>query len=1182
MSRGNTSTSAHHVDPGQWSQSTPSVTTTTTTTVPSSSHQPPRILQQQRRTLLSTNASSSSSVPLQHQQTRSNLVFPIAQQQLNMYSPSLSTSQQQQQQQQQMQLAQQPAAGVFLAMQLQQQQLQQQQQQQQHQQQRLSGSGSPLGQKRTSTSGGGGGGEQQQLLTPHQLHHLQQQQAAAAAQGRLIVVDPMRPKLRVPLSAIQNTRALTRSGANPSLCMLFLHGKCRQEGNCHQVHADPATIHALREEAASQPTCCQEHGDSNDCLRPSEWPRNLVFQIQQVAVPLHSVAYTAGLKRFVDEAVAQHQYHQHLLHGGQSQSPPHLLTADVKSAAAAAGQGDNGVEMLSTTTTASTAMITVGGKPLPAAASTSTMGETPGMTNVASRLSVVSDVPLAVVGGMSSSLSAAASYGGVGALAGTPPKTNAATLVGGADSADGNSPSINSCGSTQQTSPQTLTGGGGVEKWALAVSAGSHSYDSSLAPNVLASATSPPMSGNADDLDDDAKFISSLSALEALKQLGGNGIKAPVAAIHGNIEHSLAVTSVCQLHFGAGDDQASPTNTSAATGGRAKHPAGCRYGEDCKFLHVCRHIIRSELGAIMPQAVPPTSSASPHLSHHSGSSSPINAAASNRSQHTTAAPSPSFGFPAGAAPLGSSTSASPIPRAPSGISAHTSSSLNASPVHFPTSAYHSPQTTFQAPGMIVQQQQQQQQHPPYGGQLLQYTYEQGVLQHPHQQQPQQQQQQQPQTVFVQQTDSEGNISYVPCIIVNNNNNNNINGAGGAGGGGQGHQVFMGAGSSRPHQSHQSTVLSQSSQSTTPVSLQEASGLSGAPTTTASSPQLWSAASHPPHQQNTSSSSLPTPYGSPFQRGMPQPAGSSGQQQAHATAHYQHHNNNNNNNNNIHSHQFRPHQVLSGNSSASSPHLMNVGTPGSLNSEIPYSPALSSHGAQSPHIYANSINRGAAPQHQPHVQYHPQQVYQQQYHLQQQLQQPLAQPALPPQQPQQIPATGGGTTAMTTANIQLQQQLQLNGGSFAMASNNGSMAFSTASSFALPPPADARSATSAGISCDVNSSNSNAAAAAAAYFLMQQQNNNNTSLVGLSGSMVRPLSHTSSACASPPTASPRGGRTTTSLLPPLATSAAASIAGGQQQQQQQQQQLQLPTSTSSPSLVEDEMYRGFVEALLEDE
>ncbi|CUE84008.1 Hypothetical protein, putative, partial [Bodo saltans] len=1159
-------------------------------------HQPPRILQQQRRMPASsssttTGTSSSTAAPLlqhYHHQTRANQVFPISQQQqLNTYSSLLSIAQQQHQHQPPPSHFQQ--SGGNLAM--------QSQQQQQH---RLQGAGSPL------LSGGAGAGgpkrassssdqqQQQQQLTPHQLLHLQQQQAAAASQGRLIVVDPMRPKLRVPLTAITATRALTRSGANPSLCMLFLQGKCRQEGNCHQVHADPTIIQALREEAALQPTCCQEHGDSNDGLRPTEWPRHLVFHIQQVAVPLSSVAYTAGLKRFVEEAVSQHQYHQQLLQASTNSDPSTTKPTAVTAADVIGGYESHNcnsnnsqtttAEMLSTATTASNAMITVGGKPLPAAASTSTMGETPGtLTTVASRLSVVSDVPLSVM------IGGAAFTGGGGVLVGTPPK-----LVVGTDSVDdGNSPSNNSCGSaTQQTSPQTLTGasvgggGGGVDKWAFALPAGPHhdgsSQDSSMAPQMGGSAVSPPMSGHGDDLEDEAKFLASLTALEAQKHLQ-SGVKPPAAAVSTGagihtIEHSLAITSVCQLHFGAGDDQLS---NNVATGGRPKQqPTGCRYGEDCKFLHVCRHIIRSELGAIMPQVVP-TSSASPHLSsHHSGSSSPINAA--NRSHHATAAPSPSFGAPGGGA---GSSSASPIPRAPSGISAHTGvSSLNASPVHFPTSAYHSPQTSFQVPGMIMQHVgvliSAQQAYGGGGSGQVQFLYDaqQMSLQSSSSLPPQHlfpQQQQQQQTMYVAQTDSDGNVTYVPCIIVNNNNNQQqqqqIGGSqqnmmiGGTQRAlrGTNHNRIVSAAAVRfahtcrtaPTAAAATAVecLVPSNTVRLTVSAWYASALvvlwssahaAAAPAAVASTTATSAAVFHPSAATTTTATTTTRKL---WPTATISIAGVERRQlQRLVTA-------------------------------TDEPYRENP--IGSLNSEIPllssslpYSPALSSHGAPSPQTLGNqnrNNNAAGLQQQQQHQAHYFSQAYQQQ---QGSASQQLTSAPPPPQhqqQQQQPPsAVPPGGNVITAANIQFQQQLQLmNGGSFAMASNNGSMAFSTASSFALPPPADARSATSVGISNnnDANSNN-NAAAAAAAYFMMQQ----NTSLVGLSGSMVRPLSHTSSACASPPTASPRGRAM--SFLPPMvpAPTAASSGAVATSSGTTGAHQQQLSTSNSNPSLGEDEL------------
>ncbi|RNF09929.1 uncharacterized protein Tco025E_06882 [Trypanosoma conorhini] len=115
----------------------------------------------------------------------------------------------------------------------------------------------------------------------------------------ILVVDPRRSKLHVPLSAISPTRALEVRAQNPSLCLLFQSGRCRQGANCHQVHVDPEVVERLRRIVDSLPCCCTFHGDCNThCWNAkANAKRNLV--ISGVVVPLSRVAFTNGLTRFV-------------------------------------------------------------------------------------------------------------------------------------------------------------------------------------------------------------------------------------------------------------------------------------------------------------------------------------------------------------------------------------------------------------------------------------------------------------------------------------------------------------------------------------------------------------------------------------------------------------------------------------------------------------------------------------------------------------------------------------------------------------------------------------------------------------------------------------------------------------------------------------------------------------------
>lgn len=115
---------------------------------------------------------------------------------------------------------------------------------------------------------------------------------------RITVVDPQRRKLQVPLSAIDPTKALHGRLTVPSLCLLFQAGRCRQDANCYQLHADPTVIQALRLEAENQTCCCIRHGDCNEHLwdfTPTD--TRSVSIAGQFAIPLTHTAFTTGLQR---------------------------------------------------------------------------------------------------------------------------------------------------------------------------------------------------------------------------------------------------------------------------------------------------------------------------------------------------------------------------------------------------------------------------------------------------------------------------------------------------------------------------------------------------------------------------------------------------------------------------------------------------------------------------------------------------------------------------------------------------------------------------------------------------------------------------------------------------------------------------------------------------------------------
>lgn len=140
----------------------------------------------------------------------------------------------------------------------------------------------------------------------------------------IAVTDPLSRKLMLPLVALRPTLATSRPGV-PSLCLLYLEGRCRQGSQCHQVHADPQVALQLRAEAKQQPTCCGAHGDVNESKIPQAWA-SLHLDIGGILVPMRLMAFTVALERTVSEhlaaepsaAVIRAQIHQICrLHGSE-------------------------------------------------------------------------------------------------------------------------------------------------------------------------------------------------------------------------------------------------------------------------------------------------------------------------------------------------------------------------------------------------------------------------------------------------------------------------------------------------------------------------------------------------------------------------------------------------------------------------------------------------------------------------------------------------------------------------------------------------------------------------------------------------------------------------------------------------------------------------------------------------
>ncbi|CCW60177.1 unnamed protein product [Phytomonas sp. EM1] len=86
---------------------------------------------------------------------------------------------------------------------------------------------------------------------------------AEAPPNTFPVIDHESKKLFIPLEAMFRTRAMKRDGV-PSLCRIFMSGRCLQGDKCYQAHADSNTISKLRAIALAEPSCCEKHGAPPD------------------------------------------------------------------------------------------------------------------------------------------------------------------------------------------------------------------------------------------------------------------------------------------------------------------------------------------------------------------------------------------------------------------------------------------------------------------------------------------------------------------------------------------------------------------------------------------------------------------------------------------------------------------------------------------------------------------------------------------------------------------------------------------------------------------------------------------------------------------------------------------------------------------------------------------------------
>ncbi|KEG12164.1 hypothetical protein DQ04_01931000 [Trypanosoma grayi] len=127
----------------------------------------------------------------------------------------------------------------------------------------------------------------------------------------MVVVDPATRKLLIPCESVYPTRAQQRATI-PSLCQLFLQGRCRQGAHCHQVHAALDAIVALRSQVESLPWCCTLHGDQDHAgvMEEGSWLSKVVLHLPEFDyeggyVPINRVGYTAALRRLLKERYAR-------------------------------------------------------------------------------------------------------------------------------------------------------------------------------------------------------------------------------------------------------------------------------------------------------------------------------------------------------------------------------------------------------------------------------------------------------------------------------------------------------------------------------------------------------------------------------------------------------------------------------------------------------------------------------------------------------------------------------------------------------------------------------------------------------------------------------------------------------------------------------------------------------------
>lgn len=118
----------------------------------------------------------------------------------------------------------------------------------------------------------------------------------------ILAVDPATRKLNIPIAAVYQTMALQRRERVPSLCMLFLQGRCRAQTACHQLHVDPGVVNMLRSEILARPACCAMHGEDSVHASITEQAPTLKHVLfESVSVPADRIATTQGIRKAIAE-----------------------------------------------------------------------------------------------------------------------------------------------------------------------------------------------------------------------------------------------------------------------------------------------------------------------------------------------------------------------------------------------------------------------------------------------------------------------------------------------------------------------------------------------------------------------------------------------------------------------------------------------------------------------------------------------------------------------------------------------------------------------------------------------------------------------------------------------------------------------------------------------------------------